>query len=1207
MRKLSFLFAALVAGVSFGDVVVDDELPAGNIVFEKIEGDAVSVRQELRDTEGNWFYWAMRVTGAAGRTLTFNFTTSDAVGVRGAVVSTDGGKTYGYAGTNISRRHFTYTFGAEENETWFYECIPYMPADWTAFLAAHDDVKGSYFTTDVLCQSSKAGVDVPLARFGCLAGTPKYRIVLSSRHHCSETVATYVVEGFAAAFLRDDDLGAWLRANVLLTVVPFVDYDGVVAGDQGKNRKPSGSASACDHNRDYSNDMAQSHYTETRALAALVEAENPDAWFDIHCPSLSGGCNETLYTPGKESTLRNNDLTREARFSALLQSLQCGSMGYKASDDIPYGTGWNTGSNYSAGMSCIIWALQNANLTNLKVCRTFEVPFANANGHTVTETTCRDLGADIAKTTKAFLLELEEQPTLGGGGDEPAKDLDKLPDEYTRLEYVQSTHEQYVDTGYKPNAKTTIYFKFSVDDYRATHADTDGKSTDLSDVRNNAYVLASYNDRCQFAYGSKCFMGFGGGDQNKNYKNDIVASSDTRIHEMGLTNATFYIDGVSKFTGSTSKMASDSKTLTVFALNANGVYKYWCAAKVYSLVISEGGVEKLHCIPAIDGDGIAGLYDTVGNAFYPSNTPKALVAGPTVGPVSDAPRFAGFSAGGDEKGVWGEVSVRDGEDYGATVEAYIGANPESWTRQGSWRHAAALATYAATNTEVALGSSYCCAFRMTYEKDGETVVKWTSTNTVGVTGSVHWSGAAGDGRWTNAGNWKEGLVPTSLTSDYFSRSGTTVVKAGDEALYGRGVYVTQGTVIWDFTSGTALTNTWLHFGEEGRTSATLIVSNGVINTTAVSSGNKGAPTFDNQYSTFELVGTRAKFGGFDSWKDHCVFHLLDGAYVEVDSISIKNTGWSSQILIDQGSCLRVTGKDSGNLAVDGGSKVIVDGGAVTNWGSVQLSMSTDSSGSLFVRNGGVFAQRCTSDKCFSVGARGKGRVYVTDGGLLTADMGIWLGRGSDGSGAESFVNLTNGTVRTAGLHVGYDTRYDADYFVRVIGENALLDVSSITLGAEVFSAGKNREAGSARLEVDGGTVQVKNAIKVGTVYERVPDVLTVKGGTAKVRAASIACTTNAVFKFVIPKRGFDSVAVETTGTIALDASTPIEIDASECRTAEWQTLLAGEEITNLSLDQVSVSVAEGRKGDLRLVKNDGEKVTALQFRLKGAGLMLLFK
>ena len=1200
MKKLSFLFAALVVGVSFGDVVVDDELPAGNIEFSKIEGTTVCVNPDLRDTQGDWFYWAMRVRGAAGQTLTFSYT-KDCVGVRGPVVTRDKGQTFSYplnGNPSVTRRKFTYTFAADEDETWFYECIPYLPKDWDAFIAAQEAKKGTYFTTGVLCQSTWKGADVPMAQFGCLTGTPKYRIILSSRHHCSESVATFVVEGFAAAFLKDDDLGVWLRENVFLSVVPFVDYDGVVAGDQGKNRVPQGRTDPRDHNRDYMTDMSASTYTETRALAALVEAQNPDAWFDIHCPALSGGCNETLYSPGKDGSLRNNDLEREARFSELLESLQCGTMAYRASDDIPFGEGWNTGSNYTAGKSCIIWALSNENLTNLKVCRTFEVPFAKANGTTVTGETCRDLGADIAKTAKAFLLELEGQPTPGGGGDEPAKDLDKLPDEYTRLEYVQSTHEQYVDTGYKPNAKTKIVASFSVVEYN------EGSGY------KGAYLFGCYGGnnagRCQFRYGQPLFVGWGSSYDNSSYKQYPL---DAAMHTLVLDRGSFSIDGGSPVYSKS--WSGTSVSLGLFGSNPNDGElnpSLFSAIKLYSLVISEGGDEKLHCIPAIDGNGGVGLYDTVGNTFYRSDPKtKALVAGPTVGPVSDAPRFAGFSAGGDEKGVWGEVSVKGGKDYGATVEAYIGADPASWMRQGSWTHAAALATYAATNTEVALGSSYCCAFRMTYEKDGETVVKWTSTNTVGVTGSVHWSGAAGDGRWTNAGNWKEGLVPTSLTSDYFSQSGTTVVKAGDEALYGRGVYVTQGTVIWDFTSGTALTNTWLHLGEEGRTSATLIVSNGVINTTAVSSGNKGAPTFDSSNSTFELVGTRAKFGGFDSWKDHCVFHLLDGAYVEVDSISIKNTGWSSQILIDQGSCLRVTGKDSGNLAVDGGSKVIVDGGAVTNWGSVQLSMSTDSSGSLFIRNGGVFAQRCTSDKCFSVGARGKGRVYVTDGGLLTADMGIWLGRGSDGSGAESFVNLTNGTVRTAGLHVGYDTRYDADYFVRVIGENALLDASSITLGAEAFSAGKNREAGSAQLEVDGGTVQVKNAINVGTVYERVPDVLTVKGGTAKVRAASIACTTNAVFKFVIPKRGFDSVAVETTGTIALNASTPIEIDASECRTAEWQTLLAGEEITNLSLDQVSVSVAEGRKGDLRLVKNDGEKVTALQFRLKGAGLMLLFK
>ena len=33
-----------------------------------------------------------------------------------------------------------------------------------------------------------------------------------------------VFEGIVDAFLADDDLGAWLRANVELMGVPFVDY-----------------------------------------------------------------------------------------------------------------------------------------------------------------------------------------------------------------------------------------------------------------------------------------------------------------------------------------------------------------------------------------------------------------------------------------------------------------------------------------------------------------------------------------------------------------------------------------------------------------------------------------------------------------------------------------------------------------------------------------------------------------------------------------------------------------------------------------------------------------------------------------------------------------------------------------------------------------------------------------------------------------------
>ena len=388
------LTAASLTGAAFlvhAEITVDDRLPAGNIVFEKIVGDEVFVHQDLRDTTTPWFYWAMRVKGAAGRTLTFRFTTSDAVGVRGPVVSTDGGKTFAYAAEkDATRKSFVYTFGPEEDETYFYECHPYVRTDWDTFVAKY--AGNPSFKVGELCKSSQKGASVPVASVGCLNGTPKHRILLSARHHCSETMASWVLEGTIDQFLAGDELGAWLRANVELTVVPFTDYDGVQAGDQGKNRAPH------DHNRDYT----EFRFAETRAIAELLKRKPYEIYIDVHCPWLHSDCNEFLYTPWKDPKTIH-DLALEKRFSQLLEELQCGSMRYRAGDDIPFGVAWNTDKNYALGMSAVRWAL--ANIPSLKICRTYEVPFANARGAVVTPDTCRDLGRDTAKVFKAILSE----------------------------------------------------------------------------------------------------------------------------------------------------------------------------------------------------------------------------------------------------------------------------------------------------------------------------------------------------------------------------------------------------------------------------------------------------------------------------------------------------------------------------------------------------------------------------------------------------------------------------------------------------------------------------------------------------------------------------------------------------------------------------------------------------------------------------------
>ena len=403
MKPKIMLFSLIVAVAvtTARAFTVDTDIPAGNAIVNAVEGDRVSIRQDMRGTKGEWFYWAFRVRGAAGRSVRFDFrkadgTPAEIVGVRGPVVSTDGGRTFSYPlDGKSSSRGFTYAFAPSEDETFFYECHPYVRADWDAFVARHaaDAAKG-LLSVETLCRS-RAGAEVPRVRAGALGGEPRHRILFTARHHCSETMASWVLEGVLDAFLADDELGAWLRANVELMAVPFVDYDGVQAGDQGKYRLPH------DHNRDYSEFI----YPETRALTAWVGAHargRLDAFVDLHCPWIRGDYNEFVYTPRKDPKIVP-ETAREDRFSELLEKVQSGALAYKAAHDLPFGQRWNKGVNYEQGWSSVIWACHN--VKGLKVCRSMEIPFANASGIVVTPERCRAFGRDLALALRALLAE----------------------------------------------------------------------------------------------------------------------------------------------------------------------------------------------------------------------------------------------------------------------------------------------------------------------------------------------------------------------------------------------------------------------------------------------------------------------------------------------------------------------------------------------------------------------------------------------------------------------------------------------------------------------------------------------------------------------------------------------------------------------------------------------------------------------------------
>lgn len=248
-------------------MIIHQNFTGGNIAVERVENDTVYLERELRDTEGDWFYWAFCAERCAGRTMTFVFPSQNRVGRFGAAVSHDL-VNWRWSDSGSGDR-FTYTFGEEENTVYFAHDMVYVPGRFERFCAA------SGLETEVFCQSVK-GRDLPAVRFG---EGDKW-ILLTARHHACESTGSHVLEGAAEVLLKE------LPAGYSVLVVPYVDYDGAMDGDQGKNRRPH------DHNRDYTDSPV---YEVVRRLMDFGNERDLRYTFDFHSPWHMGRRHDHIY------------------------------------------------------------------------------------------------------------------------------------------------------------------------------------------------------------------------------------------------------------------------------------------------------------------------------------------------------------------------------------------------------------------------------------------------------------------------------------------------------------------------------------------------------------------------------------------------------------------------------------------------------------------------------------------------------------------------------------------------------------------------------------------------------------------------------------------------------------------------------------------------------------------------------------------------
>ncbi len=371
-------------------LTVDAEVPAGNIIVESIDGDTVRMRPDLRDTEGHWFYWHCRLRGGAGRTVRFEMTRPNTLTTRGAAASFDGGETWDWLPpTAADAFAFRCPVPAGGGDVRLAMSPPYTGEHLRRYLDGRDHLE-----VTTLCTSRK-GRPVVCLRAGNLSGGAAHRVLVTARHHCCEMMASWELEGLLDAFADDDDTGPWLRQNVELLAVPFVDTDGVLDGDQGKNRRPR------DHNRDYED---PSIYPETAALRRRVPAWGGGRLrvaMDLHCPWIRGvETNERIYIVGSPDP---RNWAEQQRFGELLETHRRGALPYRAADNLPFGQAWNVPTNERTGRSFGRWAL---GLAGIALVASIELPYAIARETNVTPDAARSFGADVATALRHYLMTL---------------------------------------------------------------------------------------------------------------------------------------------------------------------------------------------------------------------------------------------------------------------------------------------------------------------------------------------------------------------------------------------------------------------------------------------------------------------------------------------------------------------------------------------------------------------------------------------------------------------------------------------------------------------------------------------------------------------------------------------------------------------------------------------------------------------------------
>lgn len=236
-----------------------------------------------------------------------------------------------------------------------------------------------------------------------------------------------------------------------------------------------------------------------------------------------------------------------------------------------------------------------------------------------------------------------------------------LPSGYKRLEYIQSSGTQYIDTGFTANQNTSATIKFST-----TQQSGGGILVAMQGWQNRGFGI----------FVNAIIFGSSTKDRNGMF-------GDGNIHEVTLTSAKCYDNGSLIWSGTASTFTTPA-TLTICKSNVVSEPDEFSSAKIYSCQIYDNGSLVRDYVPCINNDGTIGLWDDVNSVFYGNAGTGTFTAGPEIIPDPPAAPTGlqtvlavvlqwAASANADRYDVY-----RDGAKLGSTEGTqYVDTTPEA--------------------------------------------------------------------------------------------------------------------------------------------------------------------------------------------------------------------------------------------------------------------------------------------------------------------------------------------------------------------------------------------------------------------------------------------------------------------------------------------------------------------------------------------------